>query len=82
MHDLHDHAVALAGLFQGLNPCINSVIDLQLVHEALGGDARNSFSDALWSFGLCDDPYRCYIKVFPMGHDAFNFHFHLVCDGR
>lgn len=60
MHDAHDHVVALARLLQGLGipPRINSVMDLQLAHEALWGDALNSFADALRAFRVCRSPSR------------------------
>lgn len=58
MHDVHDHVAALARFFPGLPFRINTVLDLELVGEALGGDALNSFGSALWSFDVCDDPTR------------------------
>ncbi|CAM9583695.1 unnamed protein product, partial [Ectocarpus sp. 8 AP-2014] len=62
MHDAHDHIVALARLLQGLGlrPRINSVMDLQLAHEALWGDALNSFGDALRAFRVCRNPRRMF----------------------
>lgn len=59
MHDVSDHVVALARLFHELPPFrVNTVLDLELVGECLGGDALNSFGSALWSFDVCDDPSR------------------------
>lgn len=58
MHDVHDHVAALAHFFPGLPFRVNTVLDLELVGEALGGDALNSFGSALWSFDVCDDPNR------------------------
>lgn len=58
MHDVHDHVAALARFFPGPSFHVNTVLDLELVGEALGGDALNSFGSALWSFDLCDDPAR------------------------
>lgn len=59
MHDVHDHVVALARLFHGLPRFrVNTVLDLELAGECLGGDAHNSLGSALWSFDVCDDPRR------------------------
>lgn len=69
MHDAHDHAVALARLLEpgpqtatptrgNATTMIKSLLDLQLAYESLGGCALNSFGDALWSLGLCQDPRR------------------------
>lgn len=53
MHDVHDQAVALARLCPATGR-ITSVLDLQLAHEAVGGDARNSLGDALLHFSMYD----------------------------
>lgn len=58
MHDVHDHVAALARFFPGLPFRVNPVLDLELVGEALGGDALNNFGSALWSFDVCKDPAR------------------------
>lgn len=58
MHDCHDHVVALTHLFQERARVLTSMFDLQLAHEALNGNACNTFGDALCAFGACDNPYR------------------------
>lgn len=65
MHDAHGEVVALGRFFQGmqLQFRINSVLDLALAHEALGGDARSSFGEVLWSFGLSGKPSRYDFKT-------------------
>lgn len=71
MHEVHDHTVALARLFQGPPFRLNSVLDLEVVKESLGGDALSSFGNTLWSFGLCDDPNR-YSAIYVLRKNAEN----------
>lgn len=78
MHDAHDHVVALSRLLE-LAPgtMIKSLLDLELAYESLGGNAFNSFGDALWAVGLCEDPGRsvlCDTKDKLVYSQIFNVH--------
>lgn len=55
MHDVHDQSVALARMFKVPRSRFESVIDMQIVQEALTGDPLSSFVDCLRYFNLYDD---------------------------